>query len=98
MVGSQDWLSAPLVPEAGTVTSVVTPVLRLRTKTSSIVPLGSLATRLLAFECQATTLPSALMLGEADWLLAPLVPETGTLTSVVTPVLRLRTKTSIMPL
>src|SRR5256885_1385746 len=88
---------APLAcaPWELTLTRVVLPVLRSRTKTSP-TPFVSPATRLLAVESKVTKRPSAEI---ARTMLSRLVcaPWELTLTLVVLPVLRSRTKTSITP-
>src|SRR5438270_261408 len=82
-------------PWESTLTRLVLPVLRSRTKTSP-APFGSPATRLLALDRNATNRPSA----EIDAAkLSPLAcaPWELTLTRLVLPVLRSRTKTSPTP-
>ena len=81
-------------PELFTLSNVVVPDWRSRTKTS-LTPLVSLATRLEASLSKATNRPSAEMTGETEWRLPPPTPVRFTLTRVVVLFVRLRRKTSI---
>src|SRR5689334_11810195 len=84
-------MSPPGLP---TLTSVVVPFCRSRTNTS-LTPLVSLATRLLASLSKTTYRPSAEAAGEIEWPLPPPTPVEFTLTRVVVSFVRLRTKTSM---
>src|SRR5205085_986013 len=80
-------------PCESTLTRLVLPALRSRTKTS-LTAFVSPATRLLATESKATKRPSAEIAGRKVAPL-PCAPCESTLTRLVLPVLRSRTKTSL---
>ena len=83
-------------PEVATLTRVVVRRVRSRTNTSSVA-LPSRGTRSVAGELNATYRPSALIAETLLWSF-PGRPEPDTLTSVVRPARRSRTKTSTLSL
>src|SRR5262249_18444087 len=97
MSGSTEVSLPPALPELLTLTSVVVPATRSRRKMSPRELVGVL-TRSLARLWKATKRPSALITGESEKALPAAVPAALTLTKVVTPVTKLRTYTSVVPL